>query len=57
MYIIFPVGLLTNIPCDAILGIGDIKMWIAGIVVTDVLYRIAVSVWNKGLKIYDSASS
>jgi ABC-2 type transport system permease protein len=57
LYIIFPVGLLTNVPCNAILGIGDVKIWIAGIAVTAILYVIAVTVWNKGLRIYDSASS
>lgn len=57
LYVIFPVGLLSNLPSSAFLGMGGFRMWITAVLVTVVLYFVGVKLWKKGLKIYDSASS
>lgn len=57
LYVIFPVGLLSNLPSNVFVGNSSYKMWIVALIVTGILYFVAVRIWNKGLKSYDSASS
>lgn len=57
LYVIFPVGLLSNLPCNVFLENNNYKMWIVALIVTIGLYFISIKIWKKGLKVYDSASS
>ncbi len=57
LYIVFPYGMIANVPANALFGNMKLSYWVIAILVTAFFYFIAVLVWKIGLNRYDSVSS
>jgi len=57
VFFIVPVALLATIPTQVLLGKAQMSQVLYSLVFTAVLLCIAVAVWRKGIRVYQSASS
>lgn len=57
LYVLLPYGLLANLPAEAVFGGISPLGWAIGVAVTAVFLALAVGLWKRGLRRYDSASS
>lgn len=57
LFIVLPYGLLANMPASALFGAFGLRSWCLCIGVTAFFLCLAILLWNRGRKRYDSPSS
>ena len=57
VFTIFPMAMITSVPARVLIFGPEIKLILSQLIITVVFLLISNLIWNRGLRLYESASS